>query len=140
MLERSNVRRVGAALSVVAAIVYFLIAAGIVYKQPAGSTLENDFNTIRIIMALAGASFLLGAGLLLLRDNRWLHLLGAVLQVIVLVGYFAAAGERDPHYEAWGIICKVAQGALLVALAYLALRRRQAAVQPGSALPRSTAS
>jgi hypothetical protein len=57
-----------------------------------------------------------------------------VLQVIVLVGYVAAAGLRTPSFEPWGILVKVCQVVVLAAVLYLIVRDRRAhAVAPRSA-------
>ncbi len=118
-------RGIGVAMALTAAAVYFLIAAGFIYKQTG-----SDFQTIRIIIGLAGGSFVLGASLLAFWYNRWAYAAGAVLQVIVLIGYFLAASGRTPHYEGWGITCKAAQVVLFGVLVHLATRRRGPATAP----------
>jgi glucose dehydrogenase len=70
----------------------------------------------------AGAAFVLGAALLFAFDRRALWILGAVLQLFVVWGYFAVAPDRTPSFEAWGISLRILQIPLLAALVYLALR------------------
>jgi hypothetical protein len=72
--------------------------------------------------AAAGAAFLLGAALLVAFDRRVLWILGAILQVFVVWGYFAVAPDRTPSFEAWGIALRVIQLPLFAALLYLAVR------------------
>jgi hypothetical protein len=48
--------------------------------------------------------------------------LGALLQVGVIVMYVIVGQERTPAFEAWGITIKILQVVLLGALLYLALR------------------
>ena len=81
----------------------------------------------------AGSAYLLGALLLLLTDRRVPWILGAILQVGVIVMYVNVAPQRTPPYEAWGITIKVLQFALLGLLAYLAIRapqRAEAVIRP----------
>ena len=76
----------------------------------------------------AAAVFFLGTILLLVFDRRVVYILGALLQVVCLVGYFVIAPDREPSFERWGIAIKVVQALALVALAYLAMqspRRRK---------------
>jgi hypothetical protein len=70
----------------------------------------------------AAAAFVLGAILIDRFDRRIVQILGAGVQVITLIGYFAVASDRTPSYEVWGIVIKVLQVVTLAALAYLAVR------------------
>jgi hypothetical protein len=122
-METRKLRILAAAMSLVAAAVYFLLAAKLVYVQQADSpTLKNG--DITPIMLAAGAAFVFGAVLLVLFDKRVVYVPGAILQVIVLVGYVMAAPERIPSYEFWGLLCKAAQVVVLVTLVYLTVRPR----------------
>ena len=71
---------------------------------------------------MAAAAFGLGALLLLTLDNRILWVLGALLQVGVIVMYVVVGQQRTPAFEMWGLTIKVLQFVLLAALLYLALR------------------
>ena len=124
---RRTLRFIAAALALGVGVLYFLIATQVLFvAETAGK--ESPF----IPMAAAGAAFVLGAALLVLLDNRIVFLLGAVVQLAVIVGYFAVAPSRDPHVEVWGLLMKAAQLAILALLAYLAVKtpagpRRRAA-------------
>jgi len=72
-------------------------------------------------MAAAGIAFFVGAVLVGLADRRIVYLGGAVVQVVVLVGYFAMASVREPRYDAWGLTMKAAQAVMLCVLVLLAL-------------------
>lgn len=50
----------------------------------------------------------------------------AVLDLGAIVGYFAVAPSRDPHFEIWGLAIKASQVVLLAALGYLITRAWQA--------------
>jgi hypothetical protein len=43
----------------------------------------------------------------------------AIVQLIALIGYVAAAGLREPPFDLWGVLIKVGQGTVLVATVYL---------------------
>jgi hypothetical protein len=50
-----------------------------------------------------GATFALIAVLLYFVHRRWLWVLIALFDALVIVIYFAAAALRDPPFEAWGL-------------------------------------
>jgi hypothetical protein len=64
----------------------------------------------------------LGTLLLLAFDRRVLWILGAILQVFVIYTYFNLASQRTPAYEVWGILIRIAQLMILIALVYLEVR------------------
>ena len=70
----------------------------------------------------AGLAFVLGASLLLAVDRRALWIAGAIFQVGVIVMYIAVAPQRTPAFETWGILIKLFQVAILVALVELVVR------------------
>jgi hypothetical protein len=59
---------------------------------------------------------------LLVYDRRTLWILGAILQVFVIFTYFDLASQRTPAFEAWGILLRIAQAIILIALVYLETR------------------
>lgn len=118
-ISRRSVRNFAAAVSAVTALLYALIGVGILVVVEPGTSDQGDM--LAFGLPAAGA-FLVGALLLVLFDNRLLWLLGAILQVIVLVGYVAMAGIRTPQFELWGILIKLTQLVLFFALAFLVLR------------------
>lgn len=116
---RWRVRLAGAALAFGNAVVYALIGVGVarVVEDPGGAGVS-----LAVFGAMAGAAFLLGAVLLVALDNRVAWLLGAAFQLFAILAYVDVAAQRTPSYEPWGIALKVSQAALLVLLAYLAVR------------------
>jgi hypothetical protein len=71
----------------------------------------------------AGTTFLLAGIAVLLVNRRWLVALVALLDVAVIVAYFAMAGIRDPSFELWGLMVKAFQVVFLVTLGYMLLRQ-----------------
>jgi len=118
MATRQTVRYVAAALAATMALIYFSIGAGVLNVV---TPVDGDSSMLGF-GAAAGAAFLLGAALLVAFDRRVLWILGAILQVFVVWGYFAVAPDRTPSFEAWGIALRVIQLPLFAALLYLAVR------------------
>jgi hypothetical protein len=117
-LERREIRYVAAGLAATIALIYFLIGLGVLTVV---TPVDGD-QSMLVFGASAGAAFLLGAALLFVFDRRVLWILGAVLQLFVVWGYFAVAPDRIPSFEAWGISLRILQIPLVAALLYLALR------------------
>jgi hypothetical protein len=109
-----RVRYAAAALTALIAALYVLIGFNVLTVLDAPGDQSFGF--------FAGAGYGLGMILLLSVRQRWVWMLGAVLQVFVMYTYFNLAVDRSPAYETWGIVLRVAQGLVLVALLYLALR------------------
>lgn len=112
--QRRPIRYFAAVMAGVAAIIYLLIGFHIVtvLEAPADQTWT-------IAPAIAYA---LGAYLLVAYDRRLLWILGAVLQVFVIFTYLNYAPQRTPAFEVWGIVIRIAQLLILVALVYLEVR------------------
>ena len=117
-MNRRTIRSAAAALAGAMAAIYFLIGLGVL------TVVEGQSTDVSLLGfgAMAGSAFLLGAVLLLATDRRWLWILGALLQVFVVVGYVAVAADRTPAFEIWGITLRIIQVPLFAALVYLALR------------------
>ena len=117
--RRQSIRYLAAAASLATALLYFGIAVGvlIVVDEPA-----SDAPGMFEFGASAGAAFVLGAFLLFALDHRALWLLGALLQVGVIVMYIAVGPQRTPSFEMWGLLIKALQVVILVALAWLTVR------------------
>jgi len=90
MATRQTVRYVAAALAATMALIYFSIGAGVLNVV---TPVDGDSSMLGF-GAAAGAAFLLGAALLVAFDRRVLWILGAILQVFVVWGYFAVAPDR----------------------------------------------
>jgi peptidoglycan/LPS O-acetylase OafA/YrhL len=115
--RRRAARLATAALSLLVAVLYALIASGLVTVLD-GPTAARD----QLAFATpAAVVYLVGAVLLLRFDQRRLWILGALLQAAVIAQYLNLASEREPPFEPWGIAIRVAQGALFVLLAILAI-------------------
>ncbi len=106
------VRYFAALVSVLTAVIYFLIAFNMV------SVLDTPAD--QIFGFPAGAAYLLGALLLVAVNRRPVWILGALLQVFVIYMYFNLASRRSPDFEFWGVILRIPQLMILVALVYLA--------------------
>ena len=117
-MSRRTIRFVAAAFAGAMAAIYFLIGLGVLTVVEGQST---DASLLGF-GAMAGSAFLLGAFLLLATDRRWLWILGALLQVFVVVGYVMVASDRTPAFEVWGITLRIIQIPLFAALVYLAVR------------------
>ncbi|HSK23330.1 MAG TPA: hypothetical protein VK906_09155 [Egicoccus sp.] len=119
---RGRLRVVAAGLAGAIALVYGLIAthAVTVIVGPAETVARDQFG----FAAPAALVFAVGAVLLLRYDDRRLWVLGALLQVPIVVMYLGLAAEREPSFEVWGVTIRVLQVALFVVLARLALQRR----------------
>jgi peptidoglycan/LPS O-acetylase OafA/YrhL len=115
---RRRVARLAAAtLSSVIAVLYALIASGLVTVLD-GPTAARD----QLAFATpAAVVYLVGAVLLLRFDQRRLWVLGALLQAAVIAQYLNLASEREPPFEPWGIAIRVVQAALLAVLVVLAI-------------------
>lgn len=117
-LHRHSIRLAAALLSAGMAGIYYLIGFGVLQVadlDPGESLLPFGL--------MAGSAFLLGTVLLVAFDRQVLWMLGAVLQVLVVAGYFAVAPDRTPHFEVWGIALRIIQLPLFAGLVYLALGR-----------------
>jgi hypothetical protein len=112
--RRRRIRYAAAFLAALTALIYFLIGFRVL--------IVLDANADQIFGLFAGAAYALGALLLLTVDRGPLWILGAVLQVFVIYTYFNLASQRTPAFEIWGILLRVAQVLLLLALVYLAVR------------------
>ncbi len=98
------------ALSLVAAVVYLVIASPAVpddYKSPPTP-----------VMVVAGSAYLVGAVLILLDDGRLL-VLGATLNPLVMAAYIAAAVKGRAAIDRLSLTGKSAQALLEVVLLWL---------------------
>jgi len=126
--RRLTIRHVAAFLAAATATIYLLIGLSIVHvvEIPAG----EDPNVQLYFGLPAALAYAFGAGLLLVTDRRWLWVLGAVLQVMVIAMYLAVSTTREPAFEGWGITLRVLQALLLGALLYLAVTPRESTPSP----------
>jgi hypothetical protein len=113
--RRRLIRYFAALMAALTAVMYFLIGFRVV-------TVLGDTNADQSFGFFAGAAYALGAVLLVAFERRIVWILGAALQVFVIYTYFDLASQRTPTFEIWGILIRIAQVFILVALAYLAMR------------------
>jgi len=107
-------------LALLAALVYFLMGAGVLQagdlpadEGPAG------------IAYFAGACYVVG-GLLILAGKRWLWVIGAVINGLVIVMFMAAYASRPAVlFSAPGLATKSAQILLEIGLIYLIVTHKQ---------------
>lgn len=118
-------RLVAAAAALVAAGLYLLIGLGVL--DIGESTQAAAATDLFAFGAMMAATFAVVAALLWRLRSALLWAAVAVLQVIVLVGYVAFANVRDPAFDPWGILIKICQAIVLVAMAYLLVRGREPA-------------
>lgn len=117
--RRRAIRTAAAAASTAAALLYLGIGFGVL--RVVDMTAPDAPDLLPFGLA-AGAAFGLGAALLLAFDRRILWILGALLQVAVIVMYVVVAPQRTPPFETWGILIKILQAAILAALVTLIVR------------------
>jgi hypothetical protein len=117
-MSRRTIRHAAAAVAAVMAVIYVLIAIGVL---DVGGT-DADKTFLWVFGAMAGGAFLLGAILLVTIDRRWVWIAGLLFQVFVYWAYVDVSKTRTPPFETWGITLRIIQLPLLVALGYLAIR------------------
>lgn len=110
-----QLRYLTAALAAAAALIYFLIGFRAV------SVIEPTSDQM-VFGLMAGSTYALGAALLLVLKRRSVWILGAALQVFVILQNFNVASERTPAYEIWGVVLRVIQVMMFIGLAYLIAR------------------
>lgn len=100
-------QRTAAGISLVIAVLYGLIWAGVLTVVAEAEVGELG------ILGIAGLMFLALAALLWRFASRVLWVATAVLQVGMIWMYVAIGSEREPAFEVWGITIRIAQVALL---------------------------
>ena len=101
-------------LALLAALVYFLMGAGVL--QP--GDLQAD-DAPAGIAYFAGACYVVG-GLLILARKRWLWVIGAVINALVIVMFITAYAARPGVlFSVPGLATKAAQILLEIGLIYL---------------------
>lgn len=115
----------GTLLAIVAAVVYLLIGL-----ELAPDSLETPPQPV---MLIAAASYLVG-GALILRLNERLLMLGAGLNLLVIVVFAISLALGRSDIEVFGVVSKLAQIGLLGVLVVLARQLSHANAEPGFAL------
>ena len=120
--DGSSIPWVAGALSLVAAVVYLVIASPARpadYKAPPTP-----------VLVVAALAYLVGAGFIRLDDRRLL-ILGAVLNPLVLLAYTVAAIKGHATVDGLSLTSKAAQVGLEVALLWLVLRPTDSVAELG---------
>lgn len=118
-LDRHRIRSFGAIVSGVIAAIYFLIGLGVL---GIGGSSTGETVDVAMFGFSAGSAFLILALLLARTDRRWLWAVALLAQVWVFLVYVGVSGTREPAFEQWGILLRILQLPLMLALAYLVWR------------------
>ncbi len=102
-----RLQRLAAAVSLVVAAVYALIATDVI------TVLEDQATESPGPPLVAAGAFAILGLLLLVSARRVVLLSGVAIQVVSIVMYLLVGAERVPAFEAWGIGLKVVQLLLL---------------------------
>ncbi len=102
------------AMALISALVYALLASGVV-KVGDMSPEEG----VPAFFYIVPASYAIG-GFLILLKKRWLWIVGAIVNAIPIIVFYAAyAGRPDIMLSAAGLVTKIAQVLLEIGLIYL---------------------
>lgn len=108
--------RVAALLAAVNAVLYGLIASGVLFV---GRAEQGELG----ILGAGGVVYLVLAGVLWFVPRPVVWVGATVIQVMAIAMYLAIAPERDPSFELWGISLRVLQVAMIAVLVTLLVRR-----------------
>lgn len=122
------VRLVTAGLAAASAIVYLLIGFEVLQVVE----MRPDDPSLLWFGLPAAVAFMFGTIVMLRSESLTLWALGAVFQVFTISAYFGLAQERTPQYEPWGILLRVTQLLILIALVILLARYPTATRIPGA--------
>jgi hypothetical protein len=122
------IRFFAAGAAIITAGLYGLIGIGVLRVGEASTAGTPDLFAFG---AMLGAVFAVTALLLVRFPSRLVWAGVAVLQVIVILGYFAMAGLRVPAIEINGLLVKAAQAAILGAVAWLLMTGRPSRSRTG---------
>jgi ABC-type uncharacterized transport system permease subunit len=114
----SRARYFAAALALVTAAGYFLIAAHVL---PVVDKMDRGLTVFGLI---AGCGFVFIAIMVFFVKRRFVWIIGAILMVFTIAMYFVVGRDRTPHYEIWGLLLRIPQVLILGSLTYLAFGRR----------------
>ena len=116
-----GIRSFAVAAAGVTALLYVLIGLEVLFIGGSSSGRSADLLGFGL---MAGGTFAVIAVLLALFPRRIVWIPVALLTLAVIAAYFGFAALREPPFAFWGLAVKGAQTALLGAVAWLALRRR----------------
>ena len=116
----------GAAL--VTALLYILVGAGVL---PIGRPADGSASDLVGFGVTLGGTFIIIALLSWRVRARVAWVAIAAIQLITIVGYFAAMSLREPPIELWGLMIKACQAVVLLAAGYVLLAHRPVALDIG---------
>jgi peptidoglycan/LPS O-acetylase OafA/YrhL len=128
---RVELRRLAIATSALTAVLYLLIGLELLYIGE--STSGADPGLLGFGLVMSGTFAVATALLALLPPWRWVWIAVAVLNALVIVGYFALADARTPPFEWPGLLVKAVQLVTLLATGMLAFSHEEAREAPGTA-------
>lgn len=125
-------RIVAALASLGAGAIYLLIGTNVVSVGRSTQGATTDLFAFGALMAIV--SLAVAIALWLVPWSRFALIGVAIVELVALIGYVAAAGVREPPFDLWGVLIKVLQATVLVATVYLfAERDRWTNTVPGGA-------
>jgi hypothetical protein len=125
-------RIVAALASLGAGAIYLLIGTNVVSVGRSTQEATTDLLAFGALMAIV--SLAVAIALWLVPWSRFALIGVAIVELVALIGYVAAAGVREPPFDLWGVLIKVLQATVLVATVYLfAERDRWTNTVPGGA-------
>jgi hypothetical protein len=114
-------RLTAALASLAAGAIYLLIGTGVVSVGRSTQDATADLFAFGALMSVV--SLAIAVGVWLLPASRLVLIGVAILELIALIGYVAAAGVREPPFELWGVAIKLFQATVLIATVYLFTER-----------------
>ena len=111
-------RRIGITAALMAGGIYLLI--GLDTLSVGTSTTAETTDLLPFGVAMGLFSLASAIALYLAHARRWLVAIAAI-QLVPLIGYVAFNAYREPAFEPWGVLIKVAQLVVLVAATLLAV-------------------
>jgi len=121
-----RVRFGAAALAVITAIFYFLIAAHVL---PVVDVMDKGITYFGLA---AGIGFCLIAVALFFWRRRFVWIIVGLLQIFAIALYFQVGKTRTPNYEVWGLVMRIPQVLILLSMVYLSMRKAARVPKPAS--------
>ena len=114
-------RYIAIAAALATAVLYVLIGFRVVWI---GESAQGGTPDLLGFGLTLGATYTALALVIAFVQRRFVWIAVALVDLFVIVGYFAMWNLRVPPFEVWGLLTKAAQLVMFVALAYLAFRPR----------------
>ena len=125
-LNSARIVWLAVALALIAALAYVLIAVDLLGIGDLKMGADGD-----VIIYVAAGGYLLG-GLLILMRRRWLWIIGALINALIMLFFFKLYQARPSvMFSPGGIVTKIPQLLLEAALIYLIITNRLGARRAG---------